>query len=318
MAYRFARDEALADNVARVGRDQLDRALQELTDGVKADPEKAIHAARKALKKERSLLRLGRGALARAQRRGLNTRLRDTGRRLGATRDADAMLAALSHLGDRFAGQVPAATFDAVRARLEAQREATRDSAESISGAVAELGEAREQFAGLRLRRGGFTALEPGLARSYRRGRKAMRRAQRKPTDENLHEWRKRAKDLWYHLRVLREIAPHTLAGQVDEAHALADLLGDDHDLAVLTGTLHGLAPDLAVDVGPLLALVEHRRHELQEQAGWAGARLYAESPSAFVDRLRRYWKVTRAEVRAGRRHDPAELSARSRQAAVV
>lgn len=318
MAYRFAPDESVQENVRRTGLEQLDRAVQELSDGVKVDPLVAVHAARKALKKERSLLRLSRGALPPGQRRRLNAHLRDAAAQVGATRDADVMLSALGDLSDRYAGQIPATTFDTVRSRLEQERDRTREQA-GASEAVAEgLRGLRQRVESQHVRGDGWKALQPGLARSYRRGRKTMRRAQRAPTDENLHEWRKRVKDLWYHLRLLREVAPHTVKGQIDEAHALADLLGDDHDLAVLTGRLHRLAPDLPVDVGPLLALVAHRRGELQEHAAWGGARLYAESPSRFAKRLRRYWKASRAQAKAQRKQRPAGLAADSRRAPVV
>jgi hypothetical protein len=42
------------------------------------------------------------------------------------------------------------------------------------------------------------------LRRIYRRGRKAMQHAQADPTNENLHEWRKRVKDLWHAEQILR------------------------------------------------------------------------------------------------------------------
>ena len=46
------------------------------------DPVKAVHTARKAVKKERSLLRLARGAMSRKQRRRENHALRDAARRV--------------------------------------------------------------------------------------------------------------------------------------------------------------------------------------------------------------------------------------------
>ena len=54
----------------------------------------------------------------------------------------------------------------------------------------------------------GWEALAPGVRRQYGRGADALASLGDAPTDEQLHEWRKRAKDLWYHLRLLRDLWP--------------------------------------------------------------------------------------------------------------
>ena len=74
----------------------------------------------------------------------------------------------------------------------------------------------------------------PGLKRSYRRGRNRFRDVRAEASDEWVHEWRKRVKDLWYHLRLVRNAKKSVLGEAADEAHELSDLLGDHHDLAVL------------------------------------------------------------------------------------
>ena len=113
---------------------------------------------------------------------------------------------------------------------------------------------------------------------------------------ERLHEWRKRAKDLWYHLRMLRPLSPDIVAGQADEAHKLSDRLGDDHDLAILRGKLqNGAVTDLPLDLGPVFELIDHRRAQLQSEAVLIGARLYAERPKDFVRRIHRYWRASRS-----------------------
>jgi CHAD domain-containing protein len=137
-----------------------------------------------------------------------------------------------------------------------------------------------------------------------------MDRAARKGSVESLHDWRKRVKDLWYHLRLFESAAPLTLAGQVGEAHALSDLLGDDHDLAVLRSAVLGMGPDLAVDHAAVIALIDHRRGQLQQEAYFIGRRLYAEKPSAFVRRLGCYWSAARDEARAVAARDAAEAAA--------
>ena len=80
--------------------------------------------------------------------------------------------------------------------------------------------------------------IEAGIFQSYRRGRRAMRSVRADPGAENVHEWRKRAKDLWYQLRIVRDAWPALLGATADQVHELADLLGDHHDLAVLAEDL--------------------------------------------------------------------------------
>jgi CHAD domain-containing protein len=312
MAYRLELEETVEDGFGRCALEQLDRAIQELTEGVRANPVESVHEARKALKMERSLLRLGRAGLKPAMRKQANADLRHAARQLSGTRDADVMLHALDDLAQRYAGQVPQATFAAIQAALADDRErvrASQDGSGAIGAAVAELRAIRARSGDWQLRRGGWDAVGPGLRRGYQRGQKAFALARRRPTTENLHSWRKRAKDLWYHLRLLEAAAPLTLGGQVQEAHALSDLLGDDHDLAVLRETVSSVGGGIAADLGPVLALIDHRREQLQHQARYVGQRLYAEKPKAFERRLRRYWEASTREAREAKLSSPAELA---------
>ena len=103
-----------------------------------------------------------------------------------------------------------------------------------MKAAVDELESAREEVADWPLERDDWGAIEGGLRRIYRQGRRRMREAENEPSTEALHEWRKRVKDLWYHLSLLRETWPAVVGPEADEAHALSEKLGDDHDLAVL------------------------------------------------------------------------------------
>jgi CHAD domain-containing protein len=297
MAYKLQTDEEVPDGLRRSAREQLDRATQQLTEQVSDDPVDAVHDARKALKQERSLLRLARGTINPRERRRENAALRHAARNLSASRDAEVMLEALDDLSERFTGQVPETAFDAIRHRLEAERDPARERLleSGLTGAVAdELRAVRTRIDDWTLRRGGWRAVEPGLDRGYRRGRRAFERASAKPTVENLHEWRKRAKDLWYHLRLLKPVSPAIIGGHADEAHGLSDLLGDDHDLALLREALLSGAGEAPVDVDAVIKLIDHRREQLQAEAMRVGERLYAERPKAFRRRMHRYWKASR------------------------
>jgi CHAD domain-containing protein len=314
MPYKFASGETEAAAVKRCAGEQLDTAIAELTDNLADDPVQAVHAARKALKKERSLLRLSRDLLSRGERRRMNAALRDTGRRLSAARDAEVMIQAVDDLAGHYAGQLPKKTFNGIKTHLNAQAEITRASLAD----PAVTGEVIEDLKALRLdvehwylTRSGWAALSDGLHRSYERGRKAYRRATRKPTDKNLHEWRKRSKDVWYHLRLLEPAAPGIINGHAKAAHELSDLLGDDHDLAVLRESLERSGGSVPVDVDSVVALIDHRRAQLQTDAFGVGGRLYAEKPKAFARRMRSYWQAWRAQPSEEETHEPVQLPGR-------
>src|SRR6185436_16307976 len=86
----------------------------------------------------------------------------------------------------------------------------------------------------LTIKNKGWAAIGPGVKRSYAAGRKARSLVKATPTPENLHEWRKRVKDLWYHTHLLRPIWPEQMCAVADELEALSEQLGDDHDLVML------------------------------------------------------------------------------------
>lgn len=316
MAYRFGADEAVEQEIVRCAREQLDRAVSELSEQARTDPARAIHSARKAIKKERSLLRLVRGAIPPEQRRRENAELRKAARGLSGARDADVMIASINQLSEQFAGQLPANAFEAIQEDLEARRSAQpgRGNGSVVdSRSVQELAAARARVDDWQLEKGGWNALESGLMRSYRRGRQAFARARAGGGMEDLHAWRKRVKDLWYHERLLAPTCGPTVRGHAKELDRLSDLLGDDHDLALLRQALTQGSTPVAVDLDAVVNLIDHRRSELQTEATRIGERLYAETPKAFRRRMRRSWKAGRRLARAPHEQHPALLAAATR-----
>jgi CHAD domain-containing protein len=284
-SYKLKEGEAVPRGIARIARGRIDHAIDELEGRTGSSPEEAVHEARKDMKKLRAVVRLVRAELGDNVYRRENACFRDAGQELSGVRDADVMLATLAKLEQ----EIPEAAAGHLRQALEAHKlrtaAGTRDQA---SVQVAEiLATARRRIGRWPLDEDGFEAVAGGLERIYRRGRKDFRSARAEPTTENLHEWRKRVKDLWYHLTILRTAWPPVMDALADEAHALSEHVGDDHDLAVLLLWAEEHAPASAVEIaGP----VGRRREELQAGAFELGARLYADKPGAFIRRLERWW----------------------------
>lgn len=317
MAYELSPNESIEQSVLRCAREQLDSALRALERELEGDPVEAVHSARKAIKKEQALLRLARGSLPRGRRTAERDALRAAAGKLSGMRDAEVTIQTLDQFSARFGGQLPQATFSTARQRLERERELARVTLgpRQIAQAAEGLREVRARVDEWELRDGGWRSIDCGLRRTYRAGRRAVRRARIERSDESLHAARKRVKDLWYQLRLLAPVCGPTVRGQAQEADQAAELLGADHDLAVLRQTLVREAPDVAVDLDALIGLVDYRRDELQQQAFCIAERLYAEKPGAFRRRLRRSWRAGRKEFQALQERHPAALAEASRTA---
>jgi CHAD domain-containing protein len=296
--YRLRRSESAKDGVRRIAVERADDALEQLDAARDGDFAAGVHEARKDLKKLRSLLRMVRDGLGEQTYRRENDRFRDAARRLSGARDAEVKLQTLAALEERLDGALPGGTVSVVRESLERRRPDGNEGEHlrQLEAATREIDIGRERIPDWRFERGGWNLLEPGLRRSYRRGRKRMAATREEPSGENVHEWRKRVKDLWYHLRVVRRSCPEALGPEADRAHELSDVLGDHHDLLVLgehvrsdQEGLHG-----GIDRVALLKAIARRQGELLDEAFRLGDRVYSERPGEFSERIEKHWKAWR------------------------
>ena len=310
MAYKLEAREGMASGVRRVVAEELDAAIAGLRTRPVSDA--AVHEARKSLKKARSALRLVRSDLGDEIRTRENAVMRDTAGRLSGARDAQVMLETLDKVAsDRSAG-VPAPAAARLRQLLQARRDEMLDASDLESEAAAaadRLDALRERLNQWPLSDEGFGAAGAGLRRMHRQGRRAMDTALNKGDDESWHEWRKRVKDLWYALRLLKPAAPGQLSGATDEASDLSDVLGDHNDLAVLSDKVTEYERELAPGHAELLqAALSRRRTSLQLKAVPLGMRLYGERPKALVRRLESCWQARDSQAAADAHWMPPEL----------
>jgi len=315
MAFRLEHSESLDVGVRRVATERLDDAITHLEGMATAGPaqiEKSVHEVRKRCKELRGLLRLVRPGLG-ADYTWSNRAVRDAAEQLSSLRDAQALLATLGDLREAESGdgrQGP--ELDSIeRAQADkAAAQAIGSEDPRVRRAHAELSEVREGVAGWDLP-DGFDIVAGGLEATYRRGRRGLRRARRKTTDERMHEWRKAVKYLWYQMRLLEPTAPSVLSPLVDRLDDLSDALGDDHDLAVLVDSLEteGERFGQGDQIEPAVDLARRRQLDLRHRAFSLGARLYAEGPDAFAARVGAYWKIDRKRGEERRAGSIADLS---------
>jgi CHAD domain-containing protein len=284
-------DEGAAEGLRRIARGQIELASDRLQSGGD-DVAEAVHEARKSFKRMRAVVRLARDQLGDDVYRSENRAFRDTGRELSTARDAQVMRETLDDLTERYASEISDDAFSGLREALDADAQAAHERIAADAGAVEEvrsgLDAARDRVATWPLsEHEDASMLAPGFERIYKRGRGALKAAERDPTDENLHELRKRAKDLWHAAQVMRPASPRRMKRLARRAHKLSDLLGDDHDLAVLLDAARERYRTLGRgELALLRALVGRRRARLQRAALACGRRVYGRKPRAWTRRI--------------------------------
>jgi CHAD domain-containing protein len=300
MAYRLKRGESIPEGIRRIVHEEIDSAISELAHTAGKQRDEGIHEARKSIKKIRGLLRLVRPELGRVYRTE-NTRLGNVGRKLSEIRDATTIIEVFDGLLAKHQNKLQKNTLAPIRKALEASKRETEQHAgigDTVKRATAALRTLQKRVKAWPLKQDGFPALAPGLEERYRRGRRAMAVAQKDGRAENYHEWRKRVKDHWYHVRLLESLWTEAMQAREHSLHDLETWLGDDHNLVVLCAKLKDEPQKYGDDktVRLFLALLEQEQKELREKSVSLGERIYERKPRRFVQDLHKLWDAWQQE----------------------
>ena len=286
MAYRFDAEKPIADEVRRVFFEEIDSAVDHLAKHGDKDRDESIHEARKSVKKLRGLLRLVTPLIGKGIYRKENQALRDIGHKLSELRDTRAIIEIFEAVSKEAEARkaLDSDLVQSIRSRLEAHKSETEQKInvdETLASAVAALQAVRGHVDHYQLTSEGVESLERGLRDVYRRGRKAMKQAAKVPAADNFHNWRKRVKDHWYHVRLLGTTDTAFAKTREDDLKKLETWLGDDHNLVVLRDTINEDRtrfghPKL---VRQFLALMKEHGQELREKSLDLGGHLYGLKP---------------------------------------
>ena len=104
---------------------------------------------------------------------------------------------------------------------------------------------------------------------------------------------RKRVKDLWYQLRILRELHPLVTGELADELNIIGQNLGGAHDMSLLADRVQKIANDSRTrgEARRLSGLTEVRRKQLEDTAVELANHFYAEQPKHFSERISTYFE---------------------------
>jgi CHAD domain-containing protein len=289
--FRLRDGESAPNGIQRIACGQLDMSIERLEGEIDEDTGTAVHETRKSLKRLRTTVRLARDELGDDVYRQENVSFRDAGRRLAGARDNQVLLETLAAVTDRDGAARD--SYTPFRRTLSAQHAAAQKNlqqGEAVGDVLSELREARARVPEWPLGRQGLDALVQGFKRLYRRGRRAYRKAREDPSSENLHELRKRVKDLWYAAQIVRRGARKRMKRTAQKARRLSDLIGQEHDLAQLAEQAAKRRDRFDDDAAAadLAERIERRRAKLRSEALELGSRLYRRKPRKMVRSLQK------------------------------
>jgi CHAD domain-containing protein len=291
------RDEKVHDAIQLIVQKSTHASVALLSGGRDSTlTDEVIHDLRKQVKTLRSLLKLVRADMGRLNYRRAIRCLREASLRLSDVRDAKVVLTNCDRLTNR------CAPLDTARMRLHAVLAGRLEEARVRIAAspgrrrtiAGKLQTAERLVTAWRAPQGPWKNLSRGLRTMYVKGGAALKKAAADKSDANLHELRKRAKDLLYTCEFLRDAGSRVRSLSAD-LKRFTDLLGKHHDLVVLQ---HAVGAEQSAGEGSfcrqLAKLASHEQTSLRNRAWKIGLRIYDEPAAAFVSRVHRDWKAWR------------------------
>jgi CHAD domain-containing protein len=288
MAYVVRPNRQVGAELRHVARQELRRAAASLR-GAAANG--GVHEARKRVKKVRAVLKLWDG-FHKGRWTKDRRRLREAGRTLSGLRDADAIIEAFDKVRKQYPDRLSEHSYAAIRRQLMSRKTQAVSQASQenhLRHTARQLERVRRSAKGWRVRSIRKSSLPDLLRQSFRASRKAMKIAAAGEDPGDVHNWRKRVKTLWYHLRLLQVLAPD-LEARIERLKSLETLLGDDHNLEVLCTTIAG---DRALygrdsDLRRFTSAARRQQAALRRQAFALGRRLHCETSKDFSRWVRR------------------------------
>ncbi len=276
------RQPNLGAAIEHIGTALLEHARAFAQDG--PDVDTRAHQIRKDIKQLRTLLKLIKRASASdaAARNTLSHRLQTIARTLTPLRTKGAHQAAFVALASDAAERWPQLT----RALAEQDRGLTHNHTQAwFAFAHAQLGEAEENWHALAPVVIPYHALRGNVVRRYERAHRLYRRMHRGRASRELHDWRKRIKELRDALVMVRPGWPAVLGGIAMLGKRVSDALGDEHDLDELAARVEHVAAAISnEETADFLQTLTAARQKQRATALRDAARLFALKPDAFAD----------------------------------
>jgi len=259
-----------------------------------ADLEGSVTEVREHFKTIRASLRLVRDTHKNYKKE--NAFYRDGARKLLPLQKAIAMVKAIDLINEQYSERLYKNAFTELRNHLEKHKEEEMDSAlngEHIFRNIHQgLEEKCETLKDQLLKPIAFDAIESGVKRVYKRGRKAKKSLSDSQSNERFHELQKRVNYLKVQLEIIKPIWPNMMDAWKAELKNLSDLLVTSEGLYHLSEFLNTKSDSNSTEDGTYLmkTLIEGHREQVQKHAQLLAHKIYCLKPKQFIEIIKAAW----------------------------
>jgi CHAD domain-containing protein len=301
MSYLLENNETLSFGLKRIVLELIDKSVFNLAKGNGSFNED-VHDTRKNFKKIRTVLRLIRTEISEDSYQIENSFYRDAGRILSDLRDSTVLILTFDKLLKNSELEMSNFDFSVFKNFLIEKHKTIRIAKSKKSAVINSLSTdlllARSRVFDWPLSGDNFKLIKKNLQMIYEQGQKYMYAVFSEAVKENVHEWRKRVKDLWYSMRILSNLWPEIMSPLVTLLGKLSDALGDANDLFLLKEKIISNQSKFKDDqhTRELINFIDRRIIDLLRDARSIGRKVYSEDPKFFVGRMQNYFEIWRSE----------------------
>ena len=301
MSYLLENNETLSFGLKRIVLEIIDRSVFNLAKGNGSFNED-VHDTRKNFKKARTVIRLIRSNIGEQSYRAENSFYRDAGRTLSDLRDSTVLIQTFDKLLRNSELEMSKFDFSVFKDFLIEKHKNIRMAKSKKSAVINSLSTdlilGRSRVFDWPLSGDEFKLVKKNLQNIYEKGQKYMYAVLSESTKPNVHEWRKRVKNLWYSMRVLSNIWPEIMSPLVILLGKLSDTLGDSNDLFLLKEKIILNQNKLKDEqhTRELINFIDRRIIDLLREARLIGRKVYSEDSKYFVGRMQNYFEIWRSE----------------------
>ncbi len=261
-----------------------------------------VHEIRKNFKKIRTVTRLIRSDLEAESFRIENAFYRDSGRILSDLRDSTVLIYTFDKLLKSSELEMSNFDFSIFRDFLvEKHKNISANKhkkSQVINSLSTDLLLARSRVFDWPISGDNFKIIRKNLQKIYEQGQRFMYAVFSEAIKENVHEWRKSVKDLWYSMRILSNLWPEIMSPLVILLGKLADTLGDTNDMFLLKERIIANQSKFKDDqhTRELINFIDRRIIDLLRDARSIGRKVYSEDSKYFIGRMQNYFEIWRSE----------------------